>query len=98
MPTSRARSASPALVAALVSHLTWSAATAAQDRPPVRLTSREGRLTLENGVVEMGLAPGGALVHLARKGGPNLVRGGGSAKGPYGQALASGPSNIIPGA
>ncbi|MHC4201030.1 MAG: polysaccharide lyase family protein [Planctomycetota bacterium] len=77
MLASLARRASPALVAALASHLVWSRAARAQDRPPVKLTSREGRLTLENGAIEMGLSPGGALVHLARKGGPNMLRGGG---------------------
>ena len=60
MPTSPARTASPALVAALASLLAWSTAARAQDRSPVRLTVGEGRLALENGLVEMGLSPGGA--------------------------------------
>ena len=64
-------------VIALASCLAWSAAPAAQDRPPVRLTLGEGRLTLRNGLVGMGLSSGGALVHLARNGGANLLGGGG---------------------
>ena len=44
---------------------------------PMRLDVGEKKITLANGVIEMELSPRGALVHLGRSGGPNLLRGGG---------------------